>query len=362
MNHTSHFAFALLLSFAAAACGETSGSVLEPMPESNPDDPPGGGGSDRPPETNLRVDVFLVREMETCAIGDPCSRNNDPDTRGNGECFELENGAGERIGFRPDSVRFVAPNDERIDMAPQTQCFRLPIDDDLADAVMENFFDLRQRIFSLSNGEILMQIEPHDVPPMNSGFVKYENEWGIFLDASALETSASALNRDTDFVFAVTGARDPEGGFSPLVEHCAGTIRGIEQGGLAGAPYTWLTPECDGQDSLLRHWMFQVAVALRDANDFNDLWDHNYPPCGEYDRRDPAEWWPNPDECSVDPDAPTCGENRCEGTNDDFAGHVLTAHWPRGRPFVGNHCANKRQDFDETDVDSGGRACSLLGN
>jgi hypothetical protein len=358
MNITLRFAFALLLSLGVGACGETSGSVLEPIPESTTGPP---GGSDNPPGSLLRVDVFLVRDMDTCAIGSPCNRNNDPDTRGDAECFELENGAGDRIGFR-DNVIFVAPGDERIQTAEQAQCFSLPIDTDLADAVKENFDELRQRVFSQSRGEILLEIVTHDVPPMNSGFVKYENEWGIFLDSSALRASASAITRETDFVYAVTGARDPEGGFAPIVEHCAGTIRGIEQG-LAGSPYTWLTPECDGSDSLLRHWMFQVAVALRDVNDFNDLYDHDYPPCGEFDRNDPAEWWPTPDECSVDPDSSdTCGENRCEGTDDDYVGHVLTAHWPRGRDFVGNHCANNEQDFDEMGVDTGGESCSLLGN
>jgi hypothetical protein len=358
MNTRIRSAVGLLLALGVVAC-ETSGSVLEPIPESTPEDPSGDG----PPETYLRADVLLVREMDTCAIGEPCNRNNDPDSRGDGECFELENAAGDRIGFQPDTVRFVAPGDERIQTAVQTQCFRLPIDDDLADSLVRDsgaFDELRDRIYRLSGNEIVLDIHAHDVPPMNSGFVKYDNEWGIFLDAFALSASASFITRDTDFVFAVTGARDPEGGFSPIVEHCAGTIRDIEQG-LAGAPYTWLTPECDGTDTLLRHWMFQVAVALRDANDFNDLYDHDYPPCGESGRNDPAEWWPNPDECSVDPDAPTCGENRCEGTDDDYASHVLTDHWPRGREFVGNHCANGDQDFEETDVDVGG-PCALLGN
>ena len=356
MNATIRFAFGALLSLGAVACGETSGSVLEPIPESTPVP---GGGSGTPPKTILQVDVFHVREMDTCAIGVPCNRNNDPDSRGDTECFELENGNGERIGFREDVI-FVAPGDERIQTAEQAQCFRLPIDSDLSDAVKENFETFMGNVFELSNGEILLELEHHDVPPMTSGFVKYENEWGIFLEASALRASASAISRDTDFVFAVTGARDPQGGFVPIVEHCAGTIRGIAQGGFAGTAYTWLTPECDGADSLLRHWMFQVAVALRDVNDFNDLYDHDYPPCGEFGRNEPAEWWPSPDECSVDPDSSaTCGENRCE--DDDFAGHILTAHWPRGRDFVGNHCANDDRDFDETDVNVG-ETCSLLGN
>jgi hypothetical protein len=84
----------------------------------------------------------------------------------------------------------------------------------------------------------------------------------------------------------------------------------------------------------------------------------DYPPCGTA-ADDPALWFPRGDDCAVDPDAASCGQPSCD-EGEDFAHHLLTAHWPRGRAFIGNHCANGLQDYDETDIDAGG-VCDLLG-
>jgi hypothetical protein len=349
MRIISRSTFALL-ALVALACGESSGAVLEGVPENGR----GSDSTDGPPETHLRMDVFFILDVESCAVGEPCDRNDDPDSR-DGECFRFEDQYGTEIDFRGDTVEFLAPDDPRV--TENAFCFHLGMDDEDVGSLTENLDELRNRIYSLSDYEIVLDWVPHPITTMTTAFADYENEWGIFLEAAALRPFASALSRETDFVMAVSGRRDLTTGLAPVLEHCAGTIRDLEFG-LAGAPYSWLTTECDRQNTLLRHWMFQIGVALRDANRFNDRYDHDYPPCGEEDE-DPEDWWPSPDECSVDPDAPTCEDNRCEGTDDDFVGHVLTDHWPRGREFVGNHCRNGRLDFDETDIDVGG-ACALL--
>ena len=349
MRIISRSTFALL-AFVALACGESSGSVLERVPQNDL----GPDSTDGPPETHLRMDVFFILDVESCAVGEPCDRNDDPDSRGD-ECFRFEDQSGMEIGFRGDTVEFFAPDDPRV--TADAFCFHLGMDDEDMGSLSDNLDELRNRIYSLSDEEIVLELVPHTITTMTAAYADYENEWGIFLEASALAGYASGLSRETDFVMGVSGRRDLATGLAPVLEHCAGTIRDLEFG-LAGAPYSWLTTECDRQDTLLRHWMFQIGVALRGANRFNDRYDRDYPPCGESDE-EPADWWPNPDECSVDPDAPTCGENRCEGTDDDYVGHVLTDHWPRGRDFVGNHCRNGQLDFNETDVDVGG-ACALL--
>jgi hypothetical protein len=339
-----------LLPLVALACGESSGSVLERVPDNDR----GSDSTDGPPETHLRMDVFFILDVESCAVGEPCDRNDDPDSR-DGECFRFEDEFGTEISFRGDTVEFFTPDDPRV--TTDAFCFHLGMDDEDVRSLTDNLDDLRNRIYSLSDEEIVLDWFPHQITTMTTAYADYENEWGIFLEASALAGYASGLSRETDFVMAISGRRDLATGVAPVLEHCAGTIRDLEFG-LGGAPYTWLTTECDRQDTLLRHWMFQIGVALRGANRFNDSYDRDYPPCGEAEQ-EPDDWWPSPDECSVDPDAPTCGENRCEGTDDDYVGHVLTDHWERGRDFVGNHCRNGRRDLDETDVDFGG-ACALL--
>jgi hypothetical protein len=334
-------AFALL----TAACGESAGSVLERIPERDGRPDP----TDVPPETHLRMDVFVIRDISSCAIGERCGRSSDEN------CFEFEDASGGRIGFRGDTLFFVRPDDQRV--TQDAFCFHLGIDDETWGSLGTTFTEFRNRVFTSSGGEILLDVLPHPIESMMAAFVRYENEWGIFLETNELEQYASALTRETDFVMAINGARDLSTSFAPLVEHCAGTNRELEDG-LAGAGYTWLTTECVGVNTMLRHWMFQIGVALRDGNRFNDFYDRDYPPCGE-GSDEPYQWWPNPDECSVDPDAPTCGDDRCEGTDDDYVEHVLTDHWQRGRDFVGNRCRNGRADFDEIDVDVGG-ACELL--
>jgi hypothetical protein len=336
---------------AVAACGETQGSVLERVPETET-----GDAGSTPPGTQLRADVLVVRDIASCAIGQPC--RTDPDMRGDTSCFELNFDDGGSIGFRADTLLFVAPDDPRIFDAEQAQCFDLTLDDQAFSEVRAAFEELRTRIYQQSGDEILLDVRVHEIPSLLTGLVLYENEWGIYLPTDALASSTTRLSRDTDFVFAVSGFRDPERGVAPSIEHCAGTVRSLADG-LAGAGYTWLTTECAYVDMLVRHWMFQVRYALRDANDFNDEYDGYYPWCGEaYDP--PESWFPSPNECSVDPDAPTCGDNRCDGSDDEFVTHVLHAHWPRRRAFVGNHCNDGKRDFDETDVDVGG-ACEPLG-
>jgi hypothetical protein len=337
-----------------AACGETSGAVLERIPEHQEVD---AGNSSRPPGTPLRADVFVVRNAASVAIGDPCPRNNDPDLRDD-DCFEFEFDDGNRIGFRTDTLEFVAPDDDRIQQAEQWVPFDLVVADEDYEAIRRNFEELSTILYQRSNNEIFLDVKIHSIDTAKTGFVRFQNERGIFLPASALEPSAHLVNRDTDFVMAVTGARDPEQRLTPKVQHCAGTVNDLEDG-FAGAGYTWLTTECDYENSLIRHWLLQVTVALPQANDFNDAYMGYYPTCGNFDE-DPLDWWPSPDECSVDPDAPRCGDNRCEGSDPDYIEHLLTAHWPRRSNFVGNHCDNGEQDFDETDVDVGG-ACAVFG-
>ncbi|HEX6764932.1 MAG TPA: hypothetical protein VF103_05625, partial [Polyangiaceae bacterium] len=104
-------AFAAVALFALGACGETAGSVLAPIPE-HPADGASGGGTGMPPGSNLRVDAFLVRDVSSVAIGEPCGRNNDPDMRmGGGDCFEFEDSSGAGIAFRSDTLDFVAPDE-----------------------------------------------------------------------------------------------------------------------------------------------------------------------------------------------------------------------------------------------------------
>ncbi|HEX6277178.1 MAG TPA: hypothetical protein VFZ53_29255 [Polyangiaceae bacterium] len=344
----SSFVAASLAASAAVACGETSGSVLERIPESGSQD----SGLPTPPDSNLDVDVVIVRNIESCAVGEPC--RDDPDMWGDDVCFDFVFDDGSRTSFQASSLDFVAPNDERC--TEQSQRFDLRIDEQTEARTIQAFEELKTRIYQLSNQEILLDLHFHVLPSLASGFISIDNEWRFYLPTSALVSSTSSLSRETDFTFAVTGFRDDERNLEPRIERCAGTIGDLGQS-FAGAGYTWLTTGCNNYHTLVRHWMFQVGVARRDANGFSNVYDY-YPHCGQADA-DPKRWFPDPNDCSVDPDAPTCDDNHCEGSDDEFVAHVLQAHWP-GPSFVGNRCDNGQEDFDETGVDQGG-VCDELG-
>lgn len=346
--------FGACVVLSLSACGETSGAVLERIPEHQAAD---GGDPSTRPGPPLRADVFVVKSVASYALGEPCNRNNDPDNR-NDECFELVTDDGYRVGIRADSLEFALPSEtDRIEQATQKVPFTLVVDEDELDAIEWSFQDLSERLWDLSKGEIFLDLRFHRIDAVEKGLTRYKGERGFYLPPDALEQQGHSLSRDTDFIMTVTGARDPEQRLTPQVQHCAGTVTDLDDG-IAGAGYTWMTTQCLNVNTLVRHWWLQVKAALP-ANGINDFYANEaYPTCGNA-KEDPLNWWPHPDDCSVDPDAPTCNDNHCEGSDDDWVGHVLTAHWRHQRDFFGSHCGDGKRDYDESSVDVGG-SCEIL--
>ncbi|HEX2658699.1 MAG TPA: hypothetical protein VHU40_10515 [Polyangia bacterium] len=325
---------------ASVGCGETSAKVLERLDAA------------MPPTSNLRMDVLLVRALSTCVIGSPCRLAD------SSQCYAVTDGNGGRIAFDPSSVQLLAPSDPKVSNAAQVACMRLPLDD--ADVALANqlIAGLRTRVFQLTGGDINLDVHTHELAPLEASFVTFSA--GPFLEPPALEAAAlEDVNRDTDFVFAFTGYRDPDSGLSPQANPCVGT-NWIEQGPFGGSTFTWLSlaSACARPATVFSAWLVQLYFGLRDVNGFGDVATDSFPACGR-GGPDPTRWFPFVDGCTSDPDASSCGLATCPDRN-AFNEHVLSAHWPRGRAFNGNYCADGRMDFDETGVDSGGR-CDRIG-
>jgi hypothetical protein len=323
-------------------CGGSSGKILQRL----------DGGT--PPGSNLRVDVFLVRSVSSCAVGPACAS---PDRN---QCFYVTDREGARVQFDTGAVRFVPPNDPAAagGAGQQVQCFRLVLDDAGVAAVAEATRALRTRVFQDSGGDINLDVRLHEVPAIDAGFSVFTG--GIFLEPDALAGVATPLvTRETDFVFALTGTGDPESGLSPRIGSCSGT-NWLANGVIGASAYTWMvsSASCGHLASFMFAWSVQVFFGLRDVMQASDLYDRDYPACGEGDP-DPTRWFPYPDDCTSDPDYAACGAASCPD-RDAFYTHLLTRHWRRGEPFNGNHCSNGRMDRDETGVDTGG-VCDLVG-
>ncbi len=333
----------LAIAFAGGlACTGSSAKILERL-----------DGATSPGST-LRVDVFLVRAVSSCAVGPPCT-SPDPD-----QCFYVAERGGARVQYDPAAVRFVPPGDP----APmaggrdQVQCFRLVLDDAGVAAAGVALGALRTRVFQDSGGDINLDVRLHDVPAIDAGFSVPTR--GIFLEPTALAGVALPMvTRETDFVYALTGVSDPDSGLSPRVESCSGT-NWLAKGVIGGSAYTWLAiSDACGQDaSFLFPWIVQLYFGLRDVMQAPNLYDRNYPACGQGDP-DTTRWFPYVEDCTTDPDFTACGAATC-ADRDAFYTHLLARHWKRGEPFNGNHCSDGRMDRDETGIDTGG-VCDLIG-
>jgi hypothetical protein len=336
---------AVALAVAAAgglACTGSSAKILERL----------DGGT--PPGSTLRVDVLLVRSASSCAVGPACTS---PDMD---QCFFVADGSGARVEFDPDALRFVPPGDPATmgGAGQQVQCFRLVLDDGGVTAVSEALSALRTRVFQDSGGDINLDIRLHDVPAIEAGFSPFGA--GLFLEPAALAGAALPMvTRETDFVYAVTGAGDPGSGSSVRIDSCSGT-NSISTAVIGGSAYSWMasSPSCDRDASLIFTWLVQLTFGLRDVMQAPDLYDRSYPACGQGDP-DTTRWFPSATDCTTDPDFIGCGAASC-ADRDAFYTHLLARHWKRGAPFNGNHCSDGRMDRDETGVDTGG-VCDLIG-
>lgn len=336
-------ALALLAVLAATtvACGGSSGKILQRL----------DGGT--PPGSNLRVDVFLVRAASTCAVGPACTS---PDRD---QCFYVADRSGARVEFDDAAVRFVPPGDPATTAggATQVQCFRVVLDDAGVTAAGDTMRALRTRVFQDSGGDINLDVRLHEVAAVDARFTPLS--MGIFLEPESLAPAARPLvTRETDFVYAITGTSDPESGLAPRVDSCSGT-NWLSKGVIGASAYSWMASSATcGQAAAFFPFMVQLYFGMRDVMQAPDLYDRDYPACGQGDP-DPTRWFPYVEDCTTDPDFTTCGAATC-GDRDAFYTHILARHWRRGEPFNGNHCSNGRMDRDETGVDTGG-VCDLIG-
>ena len=327
---------------AAAGCGSTTGRVLETI----------DAGS--PPSATLRVDAFLIRSVSTCAVGTACG-SSDPT-----QCFYIADSSGPRVTFANSGLHFVPPSDPSAVTSGNNQvsCFRVMLDDTTFAAANNLLDGLRAQVFQASGGDVDLDIRRHEVAAIDAGFALFTT--GIFLQPPSLATVGLPLvNRETDFTFAITGTGDAATGLAPEMDECEGT-NWPSKGVLGASTYTWLamSPRCASLAMFLRTWLVQVFLSRRDITLAPDLYGGSYPACGRGDP-DPTRWFPDVDDCVIDPDASSCGQATCSDAQ-AFYLHILEKHWPRGRGFDGNWCDDGRMDFDETAVDRGG-VCDLIG-
>lgn len=324
---------------AAAGCGQTSARILESIDAATP------------PGSNVRLDVFAIRSVTTCAAGSACT------ARDSAQCFYVADSTGPSISFSTDGLRFLPPGDPLLANAAQTACFRLALSDADVSAIATLMNGMRAKVFQESGGDINLDVRLHEVPTLEAGFSRYYT--GLFLEPATLgSVGLPLLNRETDMVYAITGFQDPDTGLQPKMDFCAGT-NSIALGIIGASTYSWLamSERCAQPGMFLSTFMIQFYFGLRDVTGIPNLYAMNYPACGAGDP-DPTRWFPGFNDCTSDPDAPACGASSCPDFTAYYS-HVLEKHWVKGTVFNGNYCADGHADYDEDAIDAGG-VCELI--
>ncbi|XXF77108.1 hypothetical protein P2318_29245 [Myxococcaceae bacterium GXIMD 01537] len=302
-----------------------------------------------PPTGELRVDVFLLKDISTCVIGNVCVTE---------PCLFLADDSGTpRVRFADDGAfRGVTPDDPAVETAPVVQCLRLRMTDAQVAARRAELERYRDDVALWTNGDLMLDLRFHEMDATPLSLSRFGG--GLWVAPWDLRpVGFPLLSTETDFTLVTPGVRDPDTGLHHELGGCGGTF-GADLG-LAGAGHSWV-PDTEGAFSFqcadhgvyTHEWLHQLHFDVHVLSHFDDLYDGNYPACG-MGAPDTRLWFPDTHECNRDPDAPFCGAVQC-GTNDEVNEHVLRAHWPpRGLRLITNHCRNGIQDYDETGVDIG---------
>jgi hypothetical protein len=287
-----------------------------------------------------RVDAFIMRDIEFCVTGQPCTT---PNMDG---CFRFYDRGGVARAFGPEGLQVLDP---QVAPPPGAHCARAALSEEELSTTRRELESFRRDVFDWTKGALALDLVVHELSGPRR-VVMWPWGTGFYLGpGGAAEPAGPFLSRSTDFVIAVTANGDPASGTSFDLPACGGTLP--VEWGLVGAGYSWIPTACVANPLTIHHeWLHQVEDGLRRLSPFDDLYDDHYPPCGQ-GASDPTLWFPLTHDWGIDPDFPGCGTTGYPR----FEEHQLRVHWGSNKKLITNHCKDGRQDFDETGVDTGGR-------
>jgi hypothetical protein len=307
---------------------------------------------DPTPVHRLTAAVYMPRRISTCFIGDPC--NPETDT-----CMGLRNDDQELVeAFTTASFAGVRTTSPARASAAKEVCLELVTSAAQEAATLAHLAQFRANVNKWSHGaiELTLDIIPFDHLDLDQS----RDAGGLWIAPANLAGSAlPELSSAPDYHMVIAPVRDPSNGLHPDLGGC-GNSRGFFLG-LAGAGYSWLPLteqaygyQCADQTIIMREWLQQVHHSYHWLSGFTDPygWEIPMPMCGAPDP-DPHSWFPNANQCNVDPDFTRCGLNDCQLHKDEMNEHVLSEHFDPEVKYYANHCKNGLQDWGESGVDTG---------
>ncbi len=299
--------------------------------------------------SQVNLAIFFFKNIETCFVGDVCTSN----------CFELTKTGGEIIKnftFNGNLKSINPSNPSLSDYGEdEKQCLNLT----LSSGKITNAKNLLQQfeadVFSISDEKIEINFDYNRIDAIEVNLTKFDDNFWLAVE-DVEEIVSAGIDEGIDGIIAISEVYDSNLDIYFPIKHCNKTITNA----IKGTSYSWIpkttgySSECLTKDNIFHSWLYQVDFALSEIMDIDEEYDDSgdYPSCGQGVGAD--QYFPSPADCLNDPDSSFCGQSTCNP--DGWHTHLLSDHYNFGG-YIGNHCRNSREDFDETGVDSGG-SCS----
>jgi hypothetical protein len=180
------------------------------------------------------------------------------------------------------------------------------------------------------------------------------------------------VTSSVDFVYLIHGDYDIKTKKTLKTSVC--DLTDSADNGSIGTSYTWIphnqTPnlgyDCANKKVMDHGLLHQIDFDLEYINNVPDIYRNTYTKamCGNTKVVNNYKWFPDPDQADKIPDFPACKKyynswsKYCDSIapvdcDYKFDQHLLKAHFPPNLNFIGNHCHNNKQDFDEYAIDKG---------
>lgn len=302
-----------------------------------------------PQVSPIVIDVFLLRQQETCLVGDPWV---------SGERVVIHNPDGTpyrtwQVDDEHELPRTLAPSDPTLSHYSQVECFSFGYRPEEIPNVKAEVDEFAALIEQWSGGDIVPNVRLFEI----EGEVKLgrigTTWWIPPWEIASLTTPL--MTTESDFAIVLSSSYDIETRRSYQIFGCGASF-GVEWYFLnfGGTGYSWVT--CVEGRTILHEWEHQFTAAMRHLLQFDSLYPDraSYPACGTGDP-DTFKWFPDSEDWGVDPDSPWCGPTAVVGIAElHLFAHfdASLSHYPLGF-ITGSHCDNGIQDFGESQTDTG---------
>jgi hypothetical protein len=309
------------------------------------------------------ITIFLFKNLKTCIVGDKCTSGNCKRLYKNGDTFmEFEDNA---------NFKALKPSDPEVNNYQLKKCLETKLDENELNYLKGEITKFLTKVSIWSKGSINLSPNYVEVPSAEITMSRWGD--GFWLAPEDIKSLVGQyVTKNTDFVIVTNDIYDERDGVHWGIGGCGGTF-GADYG-LGGAGYSWVPKtkpgfwfECAGEKTYIHEWLHQLDYALEYISGVEDIYKDNFPKslCGNADPN-PYKWFPSPDTAAKDPDFPACQNyydnwsGYCDSIKPrdcdfEWFEHLLSVHYNPKTNLIGNHCRNGKKDFDETEIDIGGK-------